>query len=110
VQTLIQDLRYNFRVLRRTPGFTAVIILTLALGIGATTAIFSVDNVILLRPLPYENPEQVVMVWGTQPQLDRAPFSPADFLDVKQRNHVFDRIAAFCRGLALWIASYSFSS
>lgn len=95
VQTLIQDLRYSFRVLRRTPGFTAVIVLTLALGIGATTAIFSVVNVILLRPLPYENPEQVVMVWGTQPQLDRAPFSPADFLDVKQRNHVFDRIAAF---------------
>jgi putative ABC transport system permease protein len=98
VNTLTQDLRYSFRVLRSTPGFTAVIILTLALGIGATTAIFSVVNVILLRPLPYDNPEQVVMVWGTQPQLDRAPFSPADFLDVKQRNHVFDRIAAFTVG------------
>ncbi|MCA1568316.1 MAG: ABC transporter permease [Acidobacteria bacterium] len=92
---LIQDLRYNFRVLRKTPGFTAVIILTLALGIGATTAIFSVLNVILLRPLPYDNPDHLVVVWGTQPQLDKAPFSPADFLDVKRRNQVFERIAAY---------------
>lgn len=92
---LIQDLRYNFRVLRKNPGFTAVIILTLALGIGATTAIFSVVNVILLRPLPYDNPEQLVIVWGTQPQMDKAPFSPADFLDVKRRSHVFEQIAAY---------------
>lgn len=92
---MIQDLRYNFRVLRKTPGFTAVIILTLALGIGATTAIFSVVNVILLRPLPYDNPDQLVVVWGTQPQLNTAPSSPADFLDVKRRNHVFDQIAAY---------------
>jgi putative ABC transport system permease protein len=95
LKMLIQDLRYNFRVLRKNAGFTAVIILTLALGIGATTAIFSVVNVILLRPLPYDNPDQLVIVWGTQPQLDKAPFSPADFLDVKRRNHVFDRIAAY---------------
>jgi putative ABC transport system permease protein len=92
---LVQDLRYNLRVLRKNPGFTAVIIFTLALGIGATTAIFSVVNVVLLRPLPYDNPDQLVIVWGTQPQLDKAPFSPADFIDVKRRNHVFDQIAAY---------------
>lgn len=95
MKTLIQDLRYNCRVLRRTPGFTAVIILTLALGIGATTGIFSVVNVILLRPLPYDNPDQLMVVWGTQPQLNKAPISPANFLDVKRRNTVFDQIAAY---------------
>jgi putative ABC transport system permease protein len=95
VKTLIQDLRYNFRVLRRTPGFTAVIILTLALGIGATTGIFSVVNAILLRPLPFDNPDQLVVVWGTQPKLNKAPVSPANFLDLKRRNNVFDRVGAF---------------
>jgi putative ABC transport system permease protein len=93
--TLIQDFRYSFRVLRRTPGFTAVIILTLALGIGATTGMFSVVSAILLRPLPFDNADQLMVVWGTQPQLNKAPVSPANFLDVKRRNNVFDRIGAF---------------
>jgi putative ABC transport system permease protein len=92
---LVQDLRYSFRTLGKTPAFTAVIILTLALGIGGTTAIFSVVNVILLRPLPYVNPDQLVVVWGTQPRLNNAPVSAPDFLDVKLRNHVFEQMAAY---------------
>ena len=94
---LIQDIRYALRQLRRSPGFAAVAILTLALGIGANTAIFSVVNAVLLKPLPYKDPERLVMLWEQNPH--RGWFenivSGANFIDWKKQNHTFEDIAAF---------------
>jgi hypothetical protein len=71
LETLWQDLRYGFRTLARQPGFTAVVILTLAIGIGANVAIFSVLDAVLLRPLPYSDPGRIVMIWHIPPQNTR---------------------------------------
>src|SRR5919199_1098427 len=99
--TLWQDIRYGFRMLRKKPGFTAVAILALALGIGANTAIFSVVNAVLLRPLPFKDPGRVVMVWLKGVEAaggDRVPLSVADFLDWRARAGAFERVAFFSPG------------
>ncbi|HEU0184100.1 MAG TPA: ABC transporter permease, partial [Blastocatellia bacterium] len=88
MQTLWQDLRYGARMLMKKPGFTLIAVLTLALGIGANTAIFSVINAVLLRPLPYAEPERLLAV-GSASQ--RAPgvrnaVSYPDFVDWRERN------------------------
>ena len=88
------DFRFAFRMLLKSPGFSIIAITTLALGIGANTAIFTVFDAILLKPLPFAKPDQLVQIYGTGPQLDRAPNSPANFLDWKEQNRVFQRISA----------------
>ncbi len=92
-----QDLRFGLRMLAKNPGFTAIAVLALALGIGANSAIFSVVNSILLRPLPYKNPDQLVMVWENATHLGFPKNTPsaANFLDWRQQNSVFSGMAAF---------------
>src|SRR3984957_16980475 len=94
--TFLQDIRYAFRTLAKSPGFTAIVVLTLALGIGANTAIFSVVNVVLLAPLPYDQPSQLVRVWISNiPRGDKiAPASGGDFAEWKSGNNVFSGMAA----------------
>ena len=95
IETLIQDLRYGLRQLRRNPGFTAVAVLTLALGIGANTAIFSVVNGVLLNPLPFAEPSRLVAVHASKPNFERGAISFPNFLDWRKENHSFSAIAAF---------------
>ena len=97
MRTLLQDVRYGFRMLMKRPGFTVVAVLALALGIGACTAIFSVVNAVLLRPLAFNEPERLVMVWGSAPKLgfDTLPPTAGESIDWREQNKVFDHVAAF---------------
>ena len=92
--SLAQDLRFAHRMLLKNPGFATVAILTLALGIGANTAIFSYVDGILLKPLPYANPERICMVWEKPPGGGRNGISTLNYLDWASQNQVFDHIAA----------------
>ena len=90
----LQDLRYGARLLLKAPGFTAIAVLTLALGIGANSAIFSFVDGVLLRPLPYADAERIIAVWEKPPGFARNGISTANFLDWKAQNMVFESIAA----------------
>jgi putative ABC transport system permease protein len=96
VQFFWQDLRYGFRTLLRNPGFCAVAILALALGIGPNTAIFTMVNAVLLKPLPVPEPDRVVMIWGTllKSGFDQMPVSAADYLEWKKQARSFDQMSA----------------
>ena len=97
-EELKQDLRIGFRMLRRSPAFAIVAILTLAIGIGANTAIFSVVRSVLLRPLPYANPEQLVQVWTDHRALGRPEpewLAPPDFVDLRDGNRTFSAMTSY---------------
>jgi putative ABC transport system permease protein len=94
VGTLMRDVRYGLRLLRRNPGFTAIAILALAVGIGANTAIFSVVHATLLAPLPYAEPDRLVMVWS-RIQGNRNSTATADYLDWKRESTVFQSLSAW---------------
>ena len=98
MENLIQDLRFGLRLLKKNPGFTAVAVFTLALSIGANAAIFDVVNGVLLKPLPYTDPDRIVRVFENNPRFPKFPISPANFLDYRERNDVFDDFATFARG------------
>ncbi len=99
METLIKDVRYAIRSLIKRPGFTAIAVITLALGIGANTAIFSVVNATLLRPLPFTDPDRIVMAWGYLPKLahtaDKFPSSAGNYLDLVKQTQTLQELAAF---------------
>ncbi len=99
ISDLGQDLRYGLRMLARSPAFTIIATLALALGIGANSAIFSVVNTVLLRPLPYKNPDALMMIWedATHMGFPLNTPSPANFLDWREQNTVFEGMAAMAQ-------------
>jgi predicted permease len=95
VETLLQDLGFAMRMLRKSPGFALVAVLTLAIGIGANTALFSVVNGVLLNPLPYPQPDRLVALYTHAYQFDNASISYPNFLDWSRQNHSFSSLASF---------------
>ena len=92
---LADDVRFGLRTLRKSPGFTAIAVITLALGIGANTAIFSVVENVLLRPLPYDQPESLVEIWNTYPGFQAVGVSAGDYADFHREAKSFSAMGAY---------------
>src|SRR5688572_26580505 len=99
---LMKDFRFGIRMMLKAPGFTAIVVLTLALGTGANSAIFSLVNGVVLRPLPYREPERLVMVWSDTSRrgggTDQEFTSYPTYLDWRDQNRTFEQMAAFAFG------------
>jgi len=95
MEVLLQDIRYSVKMLIKNPAFTVIAVIALALGIGANSAIFSVVNTVLLRPLPYADAERLVWIWGKSPSGDKGAVSPPDFFDYRGQSQSFEQLAAF---------------
>ena len=97
MNTIWQDLRYGARMLLKNKSFTLIAVLTLALGIGANTAIFSVVNGVLLKSLPYHEPERIALLWGDMPSLNQHhdQVSATDVADWRKLNSVFEEVTTF---------------
>ncbi len=95
MNTLLQDLKYGVRMLTKNPGFTAVAVLTLALGIGANTAMFSVVEGVLLAPLPYDQPDRLVAIWESNPRFSHVWISYPNFRDWQRNARSFQQMVAF---------------
>src|SRR5690349_4076319 len=98
MDTLLQDIRYAARKLIRTPAFTIIALATLSLAIGATTAIFSIVNGVLLKPLPFANPSELVRIGMLGRDTKMGSFSAPDFFDFRSQNHSFTAVAPFRQG------------
>ena len=92
-----RDIRFAIRMMTRSPGFTSIAIVVLALGIGATTAIYSIASVALIRPLPFPGADRIVRLWDVQPQIDRTPASFPEFTDWKNQSEAFETMASLYR-------------
>src|ERR1700682_5731349 len=102
METLLKDIRYGMRSLLKRPGFTAIAVITLALGIGANTTIFSVVNAVLFRPLSYENPGQLVRLWADRSgqRTEQNQFAPAEITDFRDQLTTFEELGFSDIGLS----------